>query len=122
MLNHRNLPQNGDIRSLKKGRRVSTKHLSDLELIHKINKHPAIRENIINILTIAEASLNGITRADDIEEKVIGEMRKLGKDTMKSWAVSQEQSLATEATNDLLLKKHSKKKSTGTLLMDQSQS
>jgi hypothetical protein len=57
----------------------------ETQLIEKLRKHPQIRERVQKILEIA-GDEDSLKRADQIEELLIEEMRRLGSATMHEWA------------------------------------
>ena len=79
----------------------------DVLLIELMNKHPEMKERIEALLIMAEA--NEVKTADEIEGQLIEEIKKLGQQTLHSWAASQEQQQADRYTNDRDFKKHGKK-------------
>jgi len=52
----------------------------------RLKKHPTLRERFESILDIAENANGDCIRADDAEEQVIEEVRKLGQTTLQGWA------------------------------------
>jgi len=93
---------------------MKKKQCSDTELIRLINKHPNIKMRIETILKVAEAAVDGLIKADDVEMQVQESVRALGQNTIESWAKSQERGLATQEIKKQNTKKHTKKNSTGT--------
>jgi hypothetical protein len=57
----------------------------EIELLEKLRKHPEIRERVRKVLEIATDEGSNLT-ADQVEELLIEEMRKLGNATMHGWA------------------------------------
>lgn len=102
----------------KEDRSMKDMQLNDTEFIKLVNKHPKMKSQIEAILMIAEASVEGLVRADDVEMRVRDSVRDLGKNAIENWAESQEKNLSEEFAKNNEIKKHSKKNSTGTQLLD----
>jgi vacuolar-type H+-ATPase subunit B/Vma2 len=86
----------------------------DIELLNKINSHPSIRKRVEEILNIAENTSGELITAQQAEEKAIEEIRKLGQEILKEWAVSQHLKAIDQAKIEHLeAKEHVKKNYTG---------
>lgn len=96
-------------------------NMTDKEFYEKLEKHPELRNRFKEILSIADNSGSElITRADDAELHVIGQMRKLGKETLQELASIEAGRLARNMEsqkNDA--KKHVKKNSGGIRHLEQ---
>lgn len=62
--------------------------LSPQEIAHinKLRKHPEMMERLAAILELCDSSDGKIKRADEVEELLIEEIRKLGNVSMEQWA------------------------------------
>ena len=81
----------------------------EFELIEKLREHPHIRERMQKILELANDH-NAAQTADQIEELLIEEMRRLGSATMHEWANRAEQKAGQELKrNDPTVLKRKKK-------------
>ena len=98
---------------------MKNSQLNDIELMKLINKHPNIKAQIEAMLLVANASVDGLTKARDVEMKVRDGVRDIGKNIIENWAINSEEKLAVEAAKNEQLKKHSKKNSTGIQPLDQ---
>ena len=58
----------------------------ELQLIERLRDQPEVRERFETILEITARGEGPLPRADEIEERLIQEMRRLGKATLESWA------------------------------------
>jgi len=77
--------------------------------------HPELRERVESLVDIIYDTRGELDRADDAEERVIGELRQLGQEVMENWAKKKEaQKVAQLQAEDEKVRKHGKKKSTGT--------
>lgn len=61
------------------------------KLAAKLLKNPLLFERVEAILDIASGDGETIQRADEIESRLIEEVRKLGNATMRQWAVQTEE-------------------------------
>ena len=57
-------------------------------LEERLQAHPHLRDRIHQILSIAEDAEGKIDKADEAEERVIEELRKLGQEVLQNWAVA----------------------------------
>jgi hypothetical protein len=66
------------------------------QLIERLRRHPELMERFQNILEIG-ANVDGpIQTADQVEELLVEEMRRLGNTTLKGWAESVEERLSEQ--------------------------
>jgi hypothetical protein len=90
-----------------------TNHKISLE--ERLAQHPKLRAHIETILNIAEANDEHKCTADEIEEKTVVELRKLGSDVMHDWAKQRASQAITEhKSTHTRSKSHKKKAPTGT--------
>jgi hypothetical protein len=88
--------------------------LNDAELIRLINRHPNIKARIEALLRVADASVAGLSKADDVEMLVRDSIRGLGQNIVENWATSSECRLAAQTEKNQEVKRHTKKNSIGT--------
>jgi len=69
---------------------------SELNLIQRLRKQPKMMERVQRILDISSSSEGPLKRADEIEELLLEEMRRLGNDTMTEWATQAEERVGQE--------------------------
>ena len=55
-------------------------------LITRLNKHPHLRQRVEALLDVVENTSGDCTKADDAEQYVIDELRKMGNQALSSWA------------------------------------
>lgn len=60
------------------------------QLIERLRRHPELMERFQSILEIGANVEGPIKTADQVEELLIEEMRRLGNTTMRGWAASVE--------------------------------
>lgn len=68
----------------------------ELQLIERLREHPELIERFRAILEITARADGPLRRADEIEELLIEEMRRLGHATMESWAGRVERTLGEQ--------------------------
>lgn len=69
---------------------------SELNLIRRLRKQPKMMERVQRILDISNSSEGPLKTADEIEELLLEEMRRLGNDTMTEWATQAEKRVGQE--------------------------
>ncbi|WP_305909448.1 hypothetical protein Q9L42_005435 [Methylomarinum sp. Ch1-1] len=68
---------------------MTTRTLSDQEILEKLNSHPALRERISHLLLAVEDETGDLKEADAAEMRIIDEMRQLGHESLTVWAQRQ---------------------------------
>jgi hypothetical protein len=81
-----------------KHKKAAPKTLSPQEakLIQQLRAHPELLERFQTILEIACNEDGPLKTADEVEELLIQEMRRLGSTTMHQWANQAEERVTTE--------------------------
>lgn len=69
---------------------------SELDLIRRLRKQPKVMARVERILEIANSSEGPLKTADEIEELLLEEMRRLGNDTLTEWATQAEKRVGQE--------------------------
>ena len=69
---------------------------SESELIKQLREHPEIRIRVQSILEIASNAEGPLKTADEVEELVVAEMRRLGNVTLSQWAIQAEERVSNE--------------------------
>jgi hypothetical protein len=67
----------------KKPIRLSEEEIRHIEMLRQ---RPALRERFEAILAISNVEEDGVRSADEVEELLIEEIRKLGNTSMRQWA------------------------------------
>lgn len=88
-------------------------------LEERLAHHPELRAKIEAILDVVENKDGEWDRADDVEEQLIGELRKMGQDVYQGWAKNQKEKKEKEAKKKQKVHKQGKKKSIGTQALDE---
>jgi hypothetical protein len=69
---------------------------SEINLIERLRQQPKIMERVQRIVEIAQSSEGPLKTADEIEELLLEEMRRLGNETMTEWAIQAEKRVGEE--------------------------
>lgn len=79
-----------------KDKKSSQKPLSQEErkMMERLRRHPEILDRVQSILEIAENKEGPLKSADEVEELLIAEMRRLGNTTMRDWAGAAQEQVA----------------------------
>jgi hypothetical protein len=89
------------------------------EIIEKMREYPELKERFEQLIAIVENTKGDATRADDAEYQVIEQMRKLGQDTLQSWANRQSKKMVERVSEQKPnMRRHVKKNSSGTQPME----
>jgi len=58
----------------------------DTQLINRLNQHPSLRQRMEELLNVVENTNGDCEKADDAEQYVIDELRKMGNEALTCWA------------------------------------
>lgn len=86
----------------------------DKELLNRMNRQPNLKKRIQSILSIAEDDGEGIVKADEAENRVIEEVRKMGNEVLTGWAESRAEKSEADFLVDRDIVCSGKKKYIGT--------
>ena len=76
---------------------VSLKHdAAEQRFLERLRQHPELRARFESILELAHNTDGPLKTADQVEELVIEEMRRLGNVTLSQWAIEAEERVSTE--------------------------
>ncbi len=83
-----------------KNKTRTQKDLSQQEshLIEQLRRHPEIRQRVQSILEMAQSAEGPLKTADQIEDLLVEEMRRLGNATMREWAAGAQERVSAELT------------------------
>ena len=65
-------------------------------LLERMRRHPQMQERFEAILNVAEGREGEVGTADEVEEMLIEEVRRLGKATMRDWATGAREKLEAD--------------------------
>ncbi len=74
--------------------RVLTK--DDEQLLDLLDRSPQLRQRIESVVALTKAEEGELRRADMVEELLVEEVRRLGGEVMREWAVRAEERVARE--------------------------
>jgi hypothetical protein len=69
---------------------------SEAQLLDRLRQHPEMMERVQSILELAYNTEGPLKSADQVEELLIQEMRRLGNTSMHQWATQAEQRVSRE--------------------------
>jgi hypothetical protein len=69
---------------------------AETQLIEQLRQHPEMMVRVQSILEIARNAEGPLKSADEVEELLIQEMRRLGNVTLSQWAIQAEERVSTE--------------------------
>jgi lactam utilization protein B len=58
----------------------------DTKLLELLNRHPELKQRVRALADIAEDADGDLVHADEAERRVIEEVRRVGQETLHSWA------------------------------------
>jgi hypothetical protein len=64
--------------------------------VEQLRKHPELMERLEGIVELAEAEGEKLLTADEVEGRLIEEVRRLGNQTMRDWAARAEKRVGKE--------------------------
>jgi len=56
----------------------------------RLNRHPQLKKRIEKLLELVENTDGDVQKANDAEQKVIEELRKMGNELLHDWAIGRE--------------------------------
>ena len=84
---------------------------AEAQLLERLRQHPEMMERVQNILDIAYSTEGPLKSADQVEELLIREMRRLGNTSMHQWATQAEQRVSRELkAQDVTVRSRKKKR------------
>ena len=89
---------------------MATTKLSDEEFWAFLEKHPDLRDRFASIVSAVENSEGNLKEADTAEERIIEEMRHLGREAMQGWAERQVEVTEQEIRQQPQMHRQGKKK------------
>ena len=69
---------------------------SETQLIEQLREHPEMMVRVQSIMEIARNAEGPLKSADEVEELLVEEMRRLGNVTLNQWAIQAEERVSTE--------------------------
>jgi len=87
--------------------------LSDGALRAALRARPELRKRISSIVMAVEGEAGALTEADAAEERIVDEMRLLGREALKSWAENRVEATEREIRQRPLMHRQGEKNSAG---------
>ena len=87
----------------------------DKALLNQLNRQPNLKKRIQAILSIAEDDGEGIVKADEAENRIIEEVRRMGNETLTGWAESRAEKSQADLPEDSNITRSGQKKYIGTV-------
>jgi hypothetical protein len=96
--------------------------MKERSIDERLKGNPILRARLEAIIAIAENEDGSIEKADDAEQRAIEELQKLGNELMCAWATGQQQrkSEQQQLRAEQGVRRHGKKKSSGTPVLEKS--
>jgi len=102
--------------------RMTTAKLSDEAFLAILTAHPELRDRFTSIASAVEDLDGDLKEADAIEERIVEEMRLLGRAAMQGWAEHQVEVTEREIRQQPRMHRQGKKNSAGRRNLAQSRS
>lgn len=81
----------------------------DKNLEERLKSYPLLKARIEELIEVVENNRDDIEKADIAEQRVLEEVRKIGREAMLSWSASQSKKKTEEIKKRKELRKHKKK-------------
>ncbi len=88
--------------------------LSDEALVAALRSHPGLRERVGSTVLAVEGGGGELKEADAAEERMVDEMRLMGREALRSWAESRVEATEREIRQRPQMHRQGEKKSAGT--------
>ena len=87
--------------------------LSDEALVAALRAHPGLRERVASIVLAVEGDEGRLKEADAAEERIVDEMRLLGREALRSWAETRVEATEREIRQRPQMHRQGEKNSAG---------
>ncbi len=87
--------------------------LSDDALMAALRAHPELRKRVLSIVLAVEGDEGELTEAHATEERLVEEMRLLGRDALRSWAETRAEAAEREIRQRPQMHRQGEKNSAG---------
>ena len=92
---------------------MSGKELSDEALLAFLRENPSLRERIVSMAVAVGGYMGALKEADAAEERIVDEMRLLGREALKSWAEKRVEATEGEIRQQPQMHRQGEKNSAG---------
>ncbi len=93
--------------------RMADLELSDDALMAALRAHPELRKRVSSIVLAVEGDEEELTEADAAEERLVEEMRLLGREALRSWAETRAEATEREIRQRPQMHRQGEKNSAG---------
>ena len=93
---------------------MQAKRISDEDMVKRLNQHPELRERVAALLLAVQDEGGDLKRADEAEQRLSEELRRMGQEAMQAWAQQQVDSTEREMRAGGRAHREGKKNSAGT--------
>jgi hypothetical protein len=69
---------------------------AEAQLLEQLREHPEMMERVQSILDLTRSTEGPLKTADEVEELLVQEMRRLGNTSMNQWAMGAQERVANE--------------------------
>ena len=87
--------------------------LSDEALTAALRAHPQLRQRVSSIVVAVEGDAGELKEADAAEERIVDEMRLLGREALRSWAETRVEATEREIRERPQMHRQGEKNSAG---------
>jgi K+-sensing histidine kinase KdpD len=77
---------------------VNELNQAEARLLTQLREHPEMMERVQNILDLTRSAEGPLKTADEVEELLVQELRRLGNTSMNQWALGAEERVTHELT------------------------
>jgi hypothetical protein len=88
--------------------------LTDEELVGFLRAHPGLRNRVVSIACAMENADGDLDEADAAEERLVEEVRHLGREALQGWAEKRVEATEQEIRQQPSIHRQGKKNSAGT--------
>ena len=87
--------------------------MSDEALVAALRAHPGLRERVASIVLAVEGDEGRLKEADAAEERIVDEMRLLGREALRSWVETRVEATEREIRQRPQMHRQGEKNSAG---------
>jgi len=92
---------------------MTTTRLSDEAVLAFLQSHPGFRDRLASIIGAVENANGNLAEADAAEERLVDEMRLLGREALQEWADKRVEATERDVRGHPGMHRNGKKNSTG---------
>ena len=92
---------------------MASAKLSNETILAVFEAHPVLRDRFASIVSAIQNAQGDLKEADAVEERIVEEMRLLGREAMQGWAENQVEATEQEIRQQPRMHRQGKKNSAG---------